>query len=80
MGDAAIPVIAPLPRGITAIGVFLLFGAVIAFLAGTSLVHPAPLSIACGPSIRTPTMSSHLLENPWVSCFCRSRWRSRSLV
>jgi len=40
MGDAAIPAIAPLPRSMTAIGVFLPFGAVIAFLAGTSLATP----------------------------------------
>jgi hypothetical protein len=40
MGNAAIPAIAPLPRGMTAVGVFLLFGAVMAFLAGTSLAAP----------------------------------------
>ena len=33
------PSVAPPPRGMTAIGVFLLFGAVMAFIAGTTLVR-----------------------------------------
>jgi len=30
----------PVPRGITGVGIFLLFGTVMAFLAGTTLVWP----------------------------------------
>jgi hypothetical protein len=39
MDEVAIPSVAAQPHGITAIGVFLLFGAVIAFLAGASLAR-----------------------------------------
>ena len=38
MDFVATPHLASPPRGITAIGVFLLFGAVMAFIAGTSLI------------------------------------------
>src|SRR5712692_4737491 len=39
MEFVATPSVAPPPRGMTAIGVFLLFGAVMAFIAGTSLLR-----------------------------------------
>ena len=39
MDFVATPPTVPPPRGMTAIGVFLLFGAVMAFIAGTSLVR-----------------------------------------
>jgi hypothetical protein len=38
MHDASTPSVARLPRGMTAIGIFLLFGALMASLAGTTLV------------------------------------------
>jgi hypothetical protein len=38
MRPSAIPPRTPPPRGMTAIGVFLLFGSVMAFIAGASLV------------------------------------------
>jgi hypothetical protein len=38
--DAATPSVAPPPRGMTAMGIFLFVGAVMAFLAGASLAKP----------------------------------------
>src|SRR5258708_26785304 len=56
-------------RAMTAIGVFLFFGTIMAFLAGTTLIWQGTFSIKCGRRLRAPTSNSHLLEEQWVFFF-----------